>query len=435
MTQDTLLDMPATANMLPLPSERDWAARLRREIEGNVLPWWRGAMFDADGSVLGGRANDGAPLDVARSAVLGTRLLWTFASAQTRLTPDPRNAEAAHRAWHWLRGRLVDPTHGGVFWSVGATGEPIADHKQVYAQAFAIYALTAYHRMLCAEQKTPASGDSPALELALDIMALVETHAHDPLEGGYFEGCTREWQVLTGARLSELEPPAPKSTNTSLHVLEAYTELLRCRRSDLLAQRLRELIEIFLTRLWLPAQRCFGLFFDREWRNQTSQVSWGHDIEAAWLLVRACDVLGDDALRQRAVDLSLQVADAVLARGIHEDGSLLGEGSFDGRVTDDRRHWWVQAEAMVGFWDIWQLRGRARHAEAARRNWQYIERHHIDREGGDWFKVLDAQGRVIQAIPKAGPWECPYHHVRAGLEMHERLLGLDRHDATRGERR
>jgi len=423
MTQDTWLERPAPGADPAAQWKRDWATRVRREAEDNVLPWWRQAMFDADGSLLGGRANDGTALDVPRSAVLGTRLLWTFSSAQTRLMPDVRNAEAAHRAWDWLRLKLIDPLHGGVFWSVDADGRPVADHKQVYAQAFAIYALTAYHRMLCAENKMASSADSPALELAMALLERVEAHAHDPIEGGYFEGCTRDWQVLPGARLSELEPPAPKSTNTSLHVLEAYTELLRCRRSDLLADRLRQLVDIFLTRLWQPRQGCFGLFFDREWRNLTPQVSWGHDIEATWLLVRACDVLGDTALRTRVIDVALQVADAVLARGVHADGSVLGEGSFDGQVTDDRRHWWVQAEAMVGFWDIWQLRGQARHAQAAWRAWQYIDRYHVDREGGDWFKLLDAQGRAIPAVPKAGPWECPYHHVRACLEMRERLLG------------
>lgn len=428
MIQQSWVNTPASETIPAARREQDWAARLRREVEHNVLPWWRNAMFDADGAVLGGRANDGTVLDVPRSAVLGTRLLWTFASAQTRLTPDARNAAAAHQAWEWLRLKLIDPVDGGVFWSVGADGAAVADHKQVYAQAFAIYALTAYHRMLCAQTKQPVSVDSAPLDLALELMGLVETHAHDRSEGGYFEGCTRGWQMQPGARLSELEPPAPKSTNTSLHVLEAYTELLRCRRSDLLADRLRQLVDIFLTRLWLPQQRCFGLFFDREWRNLTTQVSWGHDIEAAWLLMRACDTLGDDTLRRRAIEVVLQVTDAVLVNGIHVDGSLLGAGSFDGAVTDDRRHWWVQAEAMVGLWNAWQLRGRARHAQAAWRSWQYIERHHVDREGGDWFKVLDADGRVIQGIPKAGPWECPYHHVRACLEMNERLQGTSAFD-------
>ena len=398
-----------------------WATRLRQEAEHHILPWWQREIFGPDGRVLGGRSNDGTLLDLPRSAVLGTRLLWTFASAQVRLRPEPARARAAQRAWDWLNGPLSDAEHGGVYWSVDAEGRPVADHKQTYAQAFAIYALTACHAWQCAEQRLSPRTMTSALQHALQLFNLVEAHALDTTEGGFFEGCTRTWQPLPGARLSAQEPPAPKSMNTMLHVLEACTELLRCYPKLRLAARLRELVEIFLTRLWLPQHRCFGLFFTRDWRHLTPQVSWGHDIEAAWLLTRACEVLGDPGLRQRAQALSIDVADAVLERGVAADGSVLGAGLFDGSVTDRRRHWWCQAEAMVGFWDAWQAGGDPRHARAAWRAWQYIDRHHVDRRGGDWFKVLDEHGTPLPEVPKAGPWECPYHHVRACLEMTERM--------------
>lgn len=394
-----------------------WAARLRTELTGNVLPWWQGAIFDEAGRLLGGRGNDGAVLDVPRSAVLATRLLWTFASAQSRLAPEKAGPQAMRRAWDWVTGPQTDEVHGGVFWSVGADGRPVDDHKQTYAQAFAIYAFTACH----AAQGAAPGEMTPALRKALQLFELLQLHAFDPLDGGCWEGCSRDWRVLEDARLSDKEPLAPKSMNTMLHVLEALTELLRQHRSLRVASRLRELLELFLDRLWLPAQRCFGLFFSPDWRCLTDQVSYGHDIETAWLLVRAAEVLGDDRLLLRAKNLSVRAADAVLERGLAPDGSVLGEGRFDGRVTDDRRHWWCQAEAMVGFWDAWQHGGDPRHAEAAWNAWQFIERHHVDPVGGDWFKTLDADGRVIDAVPKAGPWECPYHHVRAGLEMTERL--------------
>lgn len=398
-----------------------WAARLRQEVERNVLPWWQREIFGADGRVLGGRSNDGTLLELPRSAVLGTRLLWTFASAQLRLAPDAARAQAAQRAWDWVCGPLSDAEYGGAFWSVDAQGRPVADHKQTYAQAFAIYALTACHAWQCAEHRQPLQSATPALQSALHLFDLLDDHAFDRGEGGFFEGCTRDWHVLPGARLSEHEPPAPKSMNTMLHVLEAYTELLRCYPKLRVAARLRELVDIFLNRLWLPQQRCFGLFFTREWQCLTPQVSWGHDIEAAWLLTRAADVLNDPGLRQRVQALSVDVADAVLERGSNADGSLHGAGLFDGSVTDRRRHWWCQAEAMVGFWDAWQTGGQARHARAAWQAWQYIEDHHVDRRGGDWFKVLDEQGLPLHEVPKAGPWECPYHHARACFEMLERL--------------
>ncbi len=399
-----------------------WAARLRSELELNVLPWWQKNIFAAsDGRVLGGRSHDGTLLELPRSAVLGTRLLWTFASAQLRLGPDPARALAAHRAWAWVSGPLTDAEHGGVYWSVDADGRPLADHKQTYAQAFAIYALTACHAWQSTELHQTAQAMTPALQQALQLFELLETHAADSLDGGFFEGCTRDWRPLPGAKLSEAEPPAPKSMNTMLHVLEAYTELLRIHPKLRIAARLRELVELFLTRLWLPKQRCFGLFFTRDWHNLTPQVSWGHDIEAAWLLTRACQVLNDPCLHQRVAALAVRVADEVLARGVAADGRVLGAGLFDGSVTDARSHWWCQAEAMVGFWDAWQIGGDERHANAAWRAWQYIDRHHIDRRGGDWFKLLDERGDPLPEANKAGPWECPYHHVRACLEMMERL--------------
>lgn len=400
---------------------QDWAARLRADLEDNVLPWWRREVFAPDGRMLGGRGNDGTLLELPRSAVLGTRLLWTFASAQVRLAPDPAGAQAAQRSWDWLQGSLTDAEYGGVFWSVDGAGHPIADHKQTYAQAFAIYALTACHTWQCQHRGQPLQGESPALQSALSLFELLDEHARDRLDGGYFEGRTRQWQALAGARLSDKEPAAPKSTNTLLHVMEAYTELQRCCPTPRIALRLRELVELFLTRLWQPGQRCFGLFFSNDWRNLTPQVSWGHDIEAAWLLMRAAEVLGEPALLQRTRERALEAADAVLERGVAADGSVLGEGHFDGRVTDSRRHWWCQAEAMLGFWAAHQAGLRPAHAQAAWRAWQYIEAHHIDRQGGDWFKTLDEHGAPIDAVPKAGPWECPYHHVRAGLEMIERL--------------
>lgn len=394
-----------------------WAARLRGELTGNVLPWWRREIFDGAGRLVGGRANDGAPLDLPRSAVFATRLLWAFASTQSRLASDAAGGLALQRAWDWVTGPQTDAVHGGVFWSVDARGTVVADHKQTYAQAFAIYAFTACHAALGAKPGVV----TPALGRAVQLFDLLQAHAFDPLDGGCWEGCSREWKVLDDTRLSDKEPQAPKSMNTMLHVLEALTELLRHHPSRRVAARLRELLELFLDALWLPAQRCFGLFFARDWQCLTPQVSYGHDIETAWLLVRAAEVLGDDRLLLRTRLLALRAADAVLERGVAADGSVLGEGRFDSTVTDDRRHWWCQAEAMVGFWDAWQHGGDPRHAQAAWRAWQYIERHHVDPVGGDWFKTLDAGGCPIDTVPKAGPWECPYHHVRAGLEMMERL--------------
>jgi mannobiose 2-epimerase len=409
---------PPLPNSLPLADWRDaWQTELRR----HVLPWWAREIFDAEGRVLGARDNAGVLHDAPRSAVLGTRLLWSFASACHRLGADAQVEQACLNSHAWLGQALTDPVHGGVFWSVDGAGKPLADHKQIYAQAFAIYALSALHACQAEQRGGSSHTPTPALQQASKLFELLESHAFDAVDGGCWEGCERDWTLKLDARLSSKEPAAAKTMNTLLHVVEALTELLRHQPQLRVAARLRELVTVFLDRVWLPHQRCFGLFFTRDWRPLTDQVSWGHDIEAAWLLVRAADVLGDRGLAWRTRALAVEVADAVLARGIAPDGSVYGEGRFDGRVTDARRHWWCQAEAVVGFWDAWQWGGDARHARAAWDAWSYIQAHHVDRQGGDWFKTLDAEGHPMDEVFKAGPWECPYHHVRAGLEMVERL--------------
>ena len=119
---------------------------------------------------------------------------------------------------------------------------------------------------------------------------------------------------------------------------------------------------------------------------------------------------------------AVEIADAVYRDGLEPDGSIPYEGGPEGLVRDVKA-WWVQAEAVVGFYNAWQLSGQERFAQAAWRSWQYIEDKHIDRVHGDWFKELHHDGTPNPASFKTGPWECPYHHSRACFEMLERLEG------------
>lgn len=395
-------------------SFKAWGERLRVELATNILPYWATQMVDRRGGFYGGRDNNGMLRDeLPRSAVLGARALWTFSTA-ARLSPHPEWQRCAGHAWAWLHKVLWDPVHAGVYWSVDKYGGPLAEHKHSYAQGFAIYALSARYRL---------SADPQALAMAKTLFMQLDAATHDAVHGGNVEGCERDWQVRADARLSDKEPPSPKSMNTLLHVMEGYTELLRVWPDPTLALRLRELVELFLERIWLAEPAQFGLFFTTEWQCVGDTPSYGHDIEAGWLLNRAAEVLGDAALQQRTRALGVRVADSVLMRGVHADGSVLAEGAH-GDPHHAERHWWCQAEGMVGFWDAFEAEHDPRHAQAAWRCWRYIEQHHIDRVGGDWFKVLDANGRPLARVPKAGPWECPYHHARACFEMIERLARL-----------
>lgn len=416
-------------SLQPVPmgaqAQQEWRQHLLHEVFGLVLPWWVREMTDPAGGHYGGRMHDGSLRDdMPRSGVLGTRLLWTYSQAHLH---DPQGGwlGSACHAWNWLRDALWDQEQGGIFWQVDAKGRSVASHKQAYAQGFAIYALVAWHR---------ASGSEEPLLRAQKIFELLEVHTHDSVHGGYFEGNTRDWQPMADARLSDKEPETAKSMNSLLHLLEGYTELLRVWRNPLLAQRVDELIRLFLQRIWQAPLQAFGLFFDRKWRCLGREVSYGHDIETAWLLVRGAEVLAEPSLLSQCQALTQQVARAVLRHGIADDGSVLADGHWQGQpgdpaleheVTNHERHWWPQAEAMVGFWDAWQHHREPEFAQAAWRAWCWAKQHLSDPGVGEWRKVLDAHGQLIATVPRAGPWECPYHHVRACLEMADRLSASD----------
>lgn len=393
------------------------ADRVRSELIGNILPFWSDIAVDHERGGIHGEVRDDLSVDdsVPRTAVVCARVLWAFA-ASARVLGDPHHLATANLAYDYLLAHFVDPVHGGLFWSVDAEGAVIDDRKQVYAQAFAVYALAEYAR---------ASGLSAPLQIAADVVRLIERHGSDPLHGGYIEACARDWGAIADMRLSPKDLNAPKSMNTLLHVMEAYTAYVETTGDGAMRGRLSSLVTTILDHVVDTDAGCFRLFFDLEWTPLAATVSYGHDIEGAWLLVAAATAVGDPVLLRRAEAAALSMADAVHQHGRDPDGAILyefepGDGVRDPRIDTDS-HWWAQAEGAVGFLDAYRISGDERFLNASHACWQFIEDHHIDRVNGDWFKVLDGKRRPRAEYPKVGSWECPYHHVRACLELIQRL--------------
>lgn len=391
--------------MEPLAALADEA---RAELVERVLPFWaERTLDDAHGGFVGridghGRRVPGAP----KGSVLNARILWTFAAACHALGTD-RWCDEADRAYDALRAHFADPEHGGVYWTVAPDGTPVDDKKQVYAQAFTIYALAEHARQ---------RGDGEALAWAQDLFRLVEDRAVDPVHGGYVEAFARDWGPAADLRLSEKDADAPKSMNTHLHVLEAYTALHRVWPDAALGDRLRVLVELFLDRIVDPATGHLGLFFEMDWAPLSADVSFGHDVEAGWLLNEAAAELGDAALAARVRPVALRLARLTLEEGLDADGGLFNERHADGRLDTDK-HWWPQAEAVVGFLDAYEHTGEAAFAEAAHRTWAFIQRAIVDRDGGEWFFRVDRGGVPYREEDTVGPWKCPYHNARACLEI------------------
>ncbi len=397
---------------LSMETSANLKQRIQRELVENILPFWMNQAVDAaNGGFYGAVTNDlVVHNEVPRSSTLCARILWVYSTAY-RLLAEPRYLEMAERAYDYLTRVFLDPVHRGVYWSVDCAGKAVADRKHHYAQAFAIYGLSEYYR---------ATGKPESLALAQELYRLLEEHAYDPVYKGYTEGSSREWGVLEDMRLSPVDLNCNKSMNTHLHILEAYTNLIRVWDDAGLRSRHRELVETFIAHILNTETGHLKLFFDRQWDSLSATVSFGHDIEGSWLLLEAAEIQGDPGLVSKVRALAVKTAEAVLEQGCDADGAVLYEAKPDGEM-DDGKAWWVQAEAVVGFYNAYQVSGREGFAEAARRCWEFIEAHLVDRVHGDWFKQLSRNCVPDYARFKVGPWDCPYHHSRACFEMMERL--------------
>ena len=394
---------------------KDSVITMRREatdvLEGNILAFWRNRMTDTAQGGFYGRmtGRDVLMPDAEKGAVLNARILWTF-SAAYRVSGRKEWLDTATRAKRYLIDYFYDREQGGVYWSLDCQGRPLSDKKQIYALGFAIYGLSEYAR---------ATGDDEALQVAIRLYDDIERHSLDRLKNGYLEALTRDWHELTDVRLSAKDANERKTMNTHLHILEPYTNLYRVWPDERLRASLVNLVELFLDRIWDAQSGHLRLFFDDDWQSKCAMVSYGHDIEASWLLHESALVLGDADLLKRVEPCVKRLAEAA-AEGLNAEGGMKYEAFPDGRVDADC-HWWVQAETVVGYLNLYQLTGDEQALEKSLRCWEFIKRHLIDYEHGEWYWSLRADGTVNRDDDKAGLWKCPYHNGRMCMEVMERL--------------
>ena len=410
-------------------------------LENNILPFWLNQMQDVENGGFYGRMDGHMQLhpEAEKGAILNARILWSF-SAAYRVLGHLVYLEAAKRAYTYFVDHFIDSEYGGIYWSVDYMGQPLDTKKQFYAIGFAIYGLTEYAR---------ATGDREALDYALQLYDCIEEHAFDRVHNGYIEACTRAWGKIEDMRLSELDANYPKSQNTHLHIIEPYTNLLRCLK-ELHAQEscdyvpvlgsvlpigitipvetivavetsLRNLIDIFTEKILNPETCHLDLFFEMDWTRGAGHLeSYGHDIECSWLMHEAALVLGDKKVLAKVEPIVRKVAKAS-EKGLRPDGSLIHEANLDTGHVDDDLHWWVQAENVVGCFNLYQYFGDEAALEKAVRCWDYIKSQLIDYDHGEWYWSRHSDGSLNTSDDKAGFWKCPYHNSRMCLEIIERI--------------
>lgn len=383
-------------------------------LQKNILRFWLDKMVDQEHGGFYGRIDGHEHLhaDAEKGAILNARILWAF-SAAYRVLGDKTYLEAASRAKHYIIDYFIDPEYGGVYWSLDCNGKPLDTKKQFYAIGFAIYGMSEYAR---------ATGDAEALKVAIDLYRCIEEHALDHEYNGYIEAMTRDWQPIADMRLSELDANYPKSQNTHLHIIEPYTNLYRVWKSDELKASLHNLIDIFTDRILNPETHHLDLFFDMDWKRGAGALeSYGHDIECSWLIHEAALVLGDAEVLKKVEPIVEMVAKAS-EKGLNADGSMVHEANLDTGYVDSDLHWWVQAEAVVGFFNIYQYFGDESALQKAQHCWRYIKENLIDNENGEWHWSRRKDGTLNLDDDKAGFWKCPYHNSRMCLEIIERSV-------------
>lgn len=388
-------------------------------LKQKLIPFWEKLMDMENGGFYGYMGYD-LKLDkeYEKGCILNSRILWFFSNAYLlyRNSGDTgeetgfreRLRQASDHAWKFLRDCCLDRKYGGIYWSVTHDGKPKDTTKHTYNQAFAIYALSSYY---------DATGNSEALALAFDLQRLIEEKCTDAY--GYMEAFNREFQPESNEKLSENGVLAEKTMNTLLHVFEAYTELYRVSGDEQTAGRLRFMTDLFAEKVYNPVLGRQEVFFDRTWHSLIDLYSYGHDIEAAWLIDRGLEVLKDEGCTARLAPITAKITENIYNRA-YRAHSLMNEA--ENGKDDTTRVWWVQAEAVVGFLNGYEKNPlQTKYLDAAKDIWKYICACMVDpREGSEWYWCVDEKHNPIRK-PIVEPWKCPYHNGRMCMEVIRRI--------------
>jgi len=396
---------------------------VKQNLEDNILKFWLDKVTDNENGGYYGRVDgkDNVHADAEKGAILNARILWAF-SAAYRVLRKPEYLTAATRARDYIFNHFIDKKYGGVFWSLDCKGNPIDTKKQTYAIGFTIYGLSEYVR---------ATADRESLKAAVGLYNDIESNAFDSKNNGYIEALTREWAPIADMRLSDKDENGSRTMNTHLHIIEPYTNMLRALKENdelrneykdeyiRIEKSTRNLLDIFTEKLLNKETWHLDLFFNDEWQGKRNIESFGHDIEASWLLHETALVINDRKVLDYIEPIICRIA-AAADEGIHQEGAMVYEHWKDNDKYDLQRQWWVQCENVIGHINLYQYFGNKDALDTAFRCWQFIKDKLVDYKGGEWHWAMLEDGTINTKDDKAGFWKCPYHNSRMCLELIER---------------
>jgi len=397
---------------------------IKDELFNDILPYWENYSRDTITNGFYGNINNRNKQNkkMSRSIVMTSRFLWTY-SAVARMTKDEKYLEMADFAYNAVSNQYFDKVYNGVYWSVEPDGTPRVSKKQIYGEAFCCYGLCEYAAAL-KEIKNNSVKAEEAMNKALTLFNLIEENALDKEDGGYIEACAVDWKKTNDMQLSPKDMNCPKSMNTNLHVMEAYTNLYRTlpvvypentEQQKEVGFALSNLVKVTVEKI-LQSNGHLGMFFDMKWTLLDEEVSYGHDIEASWLLWEAATELNDDILKMAIRPTVLQMAEVAYNEGFDKQAGAM-ENFLRGTKKDRTRVWWNQAESLNGFYNAWEMTKESKYSEACEKQLNWILNYQVDKKGGEWWASLNARGKPITREAKGGNWKTSYHSGRACMEL------------------
>lgn len=386
-------------------------ARVFQEhLEDNLIPFWNRLKDEENGGFYGYVDSDGRPdARSVKGVILNSRILWFYSSAYLLLKKEELLHMADH-AYDFLVNHCLDSQHGGVYWSVNYDGTVCDDTKHTYNQAFAIYALSAYYQ---------AGRRRDALNNAYALYRIIEEKCSDC--DGYLEAFHRDFTPASNEKLSENGVLAERTMNTLLHVLEAYSELYKADHFLSVGDSIRRILNLFEGKIYNSHKQICDVFFDRGYHSLIDLESFGHNIEASWLIDRGCSILGDEACKEKMLPVIRGLAQSAYDNAFDRTWHAM-YNEREGSKIDRQKIWWVQAESVVGFYNAYQKDPkRVEYQQASRQIWEFIQQHMVDAKTGEWIETIPANNIPNPRLPLVHPWKCPYHNGRMCMEMIQRL--------------
>lgn len=382
-------------------------SQISNELENDILPFWINLVDKAHGGFYGNVTND---LKIDRMApkgcVLNSRIMWTYSKA-FEIYGKKEYRDTALHAYSFLKRAFWDYNNSGLYSMVDFCGNPVNKRKYIYTIAFGINALSEYHR---------AFNDPDSLNRAIMLYNDIEKYSCDSEYGGYIEAFSEDWRPIPDMRLGLADLNAPKTMNTHLQLLEAYTNLYRAWDDSELKKKISSLINLFTEKIISPETFHLRMYFDEKWQPLSDTVSYGHDIECSWLLCEAADAVGEREMAEKVRKTAVKMADRVLEEGYDKVFGGIYDYA-DSTTKNFRKDWWPQAEMITGLMNVLEITGNEKYLAPLVKTWEFIYMNIVDHRFGEWFHTVERNGRTVENLPKVEPWKCPYHNSRACMEF------------------